>query len=76
MGGGGSKQLMRDPDQIGSQMINKLGGNNSLLIFGPNSVAHNNSSAGGASFQQNLNASSKLTQSNRLHAVSNFSPMK
>ena len=41
-----SSKLMRDPDQIGSQMMNgnKLGANNSSSLFGNNGVL--NSSAG------------------------------
>ena len=45
-----SSKLMRDPDQIGSQMMNgnKLGTNNSSSIFGGNGLI-NGSAAGSSS---------------------------
>lgn len=51
----GSAKLMRDPDQIGSQMINKVGTNSSSLIFG-NQIS---AAASGV-----MTAGQKLTQSN------------
>ena len=75
-----SSKLMRDPDQIGNQMMNgnKLGTNNSSSIFGANGLININGSAAGSSSnaKQMQQIAALESQSNHLYGLPNFSPLK
>ena len=66
-----SSKLMRDPDQIGNQMM--ANNNNSSGMFANNGISNN---SGSAATGGKMDGNSKITQSNQLYGLSNFSPMK